>query len=111
MLEDPREIRKSGVDEARDVFNYLREGLNPETWGNGIRWRNPYNLTPEEQNIQLAKVAVWGIALTGAPEAAEVLRSFQRDRIDTELAERESGIQSLSDLAEEALRYHATISE
>lgn len=104
-------IRKSGVDDASDAFNYLREGLNPETWRNEIGWRNPYNLNHEEQNVQLAKVAVWGLALTGAPEAAEVLRSFQRDRINAELAEREAGVQSLSDLAEEALRYHATISK
>jgi hypothetical protein len=103
-------IRESGVERAELAFEYLRAGLNPETWRTEVTWLNPYNLSREEQNVQLAKAAVWGLALSGAPEAAQELQSLRRSGLLEERAAGEAGVQPLSDLVEEALRYHASIS-
>lgn len=103
--------RVGWVERAETAFSYLREGLMPEIWEHEVQWMNPYNLSREEQNVQLAKVAVWGLALTAAPQAAEVLNSFKQTTASAELAAGESGTQPLGDLVEEALRYHASIAE
>lgn len=105
-----RLIRKGEMRDYGAALDFLTDSLNSDGWTSNVKWMNPYNLSRDEQTVQLSKVGVWGLALTGKPEAAEVLRSFQERNVK-EISTRDArGAQSLNDLAEEALRYHDKIS-
>jgi hypothetical protein len=68
-------------------LHFLQEGLNPEAWAEQVKWINPYGLNAEEQKIQLTKMAVWGLAVSGEPEAGNALRALQLRLLSSDLDE------------------------
>jgi hypothetical protein len=78
-------LKGGKIREARAAFDFLKEGLEPGVWGKRINWTNPYGLTPEQQNEQLAKLAIWGLAISGEAESGEALRALQSSTRSAEL--------------------------
>jgi hypothetical protein len=70
-------VNKTGSQRA---LSYLIESLNPDVWTQrGVTWQSPYHATGVERNLQLTTGAVWGLAVSGRPEAASALRAVQAD--------------------------------
>jgi len=88
--------------DSDNAFQYLRDGLDPLTWtGRGISWRSPFSLTDQEELDQLLTVSVIGLALSGAPQAADELFSFE----ESQTGQREPFVSLLLD----AFETHDTI--
>lgn len=118
-LSHPQYIAKSSVlmalgyliNKSKDqkAFAFLTESLNPNVWQKrGLGWTSPYQAKMEERNLQLTKMAILGLALSGTPQAADALRSLQQNP-PAEIAEGDRN--QLKELATEALREHAMIAE
>jgi HEAT repeat protein len=101
-------INKTGNEKA---LNYLAESVKPEIWASrsslGIA---PFQANIAERDIDFSKHAILGLALSGRPEAAQVLRSLQQPPMEggTE-AQRAFRVQ-VSDMVLEALNEHERIS-
>ena len=99
-------INKSGNGKALD---FLEGGLKPETWATrNVTWTSPYHAAADDRNLQLTKMAIMGLALSGHPSAMEALRSLQR--APTTDVERRFQAQ-VSDIVSEALSAHEEISK
>lgn len=98
-------INKTGNQRA---LNYLRESVWPETWASrSVVGIAPFQASTAERNSDFSKHAILGLALSGRPEAAEILRSLQQPaKTDTERAFKAE----VSNLVSHALKEHDTIS-
>ncbi len=67
-------INKSGDQRALD---YLKKRLDPQSWAGGQVGYASFQSSTSERNIDFSKHAILGLALSGRPEAAEVLRTLQ----------------------------------
>lgn len=65
---------RSGDQKA---LTYLKKSTDPEAWLHQVAWTSPYAPTKEASALQLAEVAILGLALSGRPLANEVLRDLQ----------------------------------
>jgi hypothetical protein len=69
-------INKTGNEKA---LNYLKQSSVPETWqARGIGGISPFQASMEESNRDLSKYAIFGLALSGHPSAAEHLQALQK---------------------------------
>jgi PBS lyase HEAT-like repeat len=97
------------VNRSQDqkALTYLGEGTNPEVWRKRqLGWASPYASTEDARNLQLAEMAILGLALSGQPSAAETLRELQARGT----ASGADPVQRrLGGLATEALREHAVV--
>lgn len=99
-------INKTGNEKALD---YLEECLNPQYWSSrGPAGASPYGASVEERNRDLSKYAVLGLALSGHPSAAELLRSTQEPSTAESL---QAFRTEVSDVVVEALSTHEKIAE
>jgi HEAT repeat protein len=98
-------INQSGSQKA---LTYLKDSVKPGVWRErNTNWTSPYHATFDARNLQLSKMAILGLALSGHPAAAETLRSLQRPA----LSEVDRKFQAqVSAVVSEALSAHATIS-
>lgn len=69
--------------ENREALEFLLEGLNPESWSKRAGWDSPEGMSEEHTQSQLTKMAIWGLALSGRPEAREALFSLQQAPLAT----------------------------
>jgi HEAT repeat protein len=69
-------INKSRSEKA---LNYLKEHVKPQSWRDKIQWTSPYHSTPDALDIQLSKMTILGLGLSGNPSAAETLTSLRTD--------------------------------
>lgn len=114
-------IQPSGQDERADVawlhhqqdgqseaLNYLRESVRPETWTERfVAGIAPFQASMAERNNDLSTHAILGLALSGRPEAAEILRSLQQPTG----TDAQGAFQAqVSDLVSEALKENQKIS-
>ncbi len=98
-------INQSGSQKA---LAYLKGSVKPGVWRErNTNWTSPYHATFDARNLQLSKMALLGLALSGHPSAAETLRSLQRPAISE--VDRKFQTQ-VSAVVSEALSAHATIS-
>jgi hypothetical protein len=94
-------VNKTGNQRA---LSYLKDSLQPDVWRmRQVNWVSPYHNTVE-RNLQLSKMAVIGLGLSGYPSAAEALRSLQAPPT-TEVGRRFNAVIS------EALSAHEAISK
>ncbi|HJQ83020.1 MAG TPA: hypothetical protein VKA21_03020 [Candidatus Binatia bacterium] len=67
---------------SQRALRYLVESLDPAVWpGRGIRWRSPLHADAAARDAHLTRMAVLGLALTGDPAAARVLRGADPRRV------------------------------
>jgi hypothetical protein len=98
-------INKTGNQRA---LNYLRESASPETWAaKSVAGTAPFQASTTERNIDFSKHAILGLALSGRPEAAEILRTLQQP---TGTDAQRAFQAQVSDLVSEALNEHQKIS-
>jgi HEAT repeat protein len=72
-------INQSGSQKA---LAYLKDSVKPGIWRErNTNWTSPYHATFDARNLQLSKMAILGLALSGQPSAAETLRYLQRPAI------------------------------
>lgn len=97
-------VNKAGNKQA---LEYLMQSVQPQVWrGRQVTWISPFHSDPNDRNAYLSKMAILGLGLTGAPEAAETLRSLQMpastedDRVFRD---------KVAPVVEEALRANETI--
>jgi hypothetical protein len=90
----------------RESFNFLERGLSAEGLVSGIKWTSPFPMTEEELNTQLTNLAIWGLALSGRPEAGQVLRSLRKPAVT--LVERNFESR-FGETIDEALGTHAKV--
>ena len=99
-------INKTGNETA---LNYLRDCLDPQYWNTrGPAGASPYGASIEQRNRDLSKYAVLGLALSGHPSAAELLRSTQEPSTVESL---QAFRTEVSDVVSEALSTHEKIAE
>jgi hypothetical protein len=98
-------INATGDEQALD---YLRASVNPETWAAKDVGVAPYQTSLVERDYDLSKFAILGLALSGHPEALEILRSLQQPA-ETE-AQRAFQAQ-VTDVLSGALEEHRKVSE
>lgn len=105
-----RLVRRAGVENAPLAFDTLREAVEPVALPRDIRWTNPYGLEEDAQRVQVAKMAAWGLALTGSAAAEEALRGVSQAESVTSMLEVTDSTrsQSLPDLIGEALEFQAS---
>jgi hypothetical protein len=94
--------------ENREVLEFLLEGLSPESWSQRAGWASPEGISEEHTQSQLTKMAVWGLALSGRPEAREALLSLQQAPLAT-FAEGTKGL--FLEVVREAIETHSTVAE
>ena len=94
---------KSGNQRA---LEFLQDSLDPGIWeGSGVGLA-PWHDGTTERNQDFSTQAVWGLALSGRPEAAAALRSLQR----TGRTQAQRGFQAQAgDLVEEALNVNERV--
>jgi hypothetical protein len=98
-------INRSG---SREALNYLKKRVDPQSWEGSQVGRAQFQASTAERNLDFSRYAVLGLALSGDPEAATVLRRLQ-DRPSTR---GEQALQAqMGDTISEALREHAEIAE
>jgi hypothetical protein len=96
-------INRTGNQQALD---YLKQSVNPETWATKRVGVAPFQSSITERNQDLSKHAILGLALSGRPEAAELLRTLQRPADN----ETQRAFQAqVSDLVSEALKENERI--
>jgi hypothetical protein len=85
------------------ALRYLQESADPGAWDRrNIQWVSPLAASPGDRNLQLAEIAVLGLALTGKPEAASTLQQLA--------ARKDAGPSSrVAHVAADALKEHAVI--
>ncbi len=67
-------------DPKSKAFVYLRDGIQAEAWrGRGLAWTYP-TLGKGDREVLLAKLAINGLGISGAPEAEAALRGLVRAR-------------------------------
>jgi hypothetical protein len=67
-------INKNGSPSA---LNYLKENVKPDAWSARIKWTSPYHPTVDARNLQLSKMTILGLGLSGNSSAAETLVALQ----------------------------------
>ena len=87
------------------ALSYLREGLNPESWSRRLSWRSSAQADDVARNAQLTNMAIWGLALSGRPEAGTALEALQATAASDPARFREGTAQLLT----EARAAHAVI--
>ena len=98
-------INKSGNQQALD---FLKQAANPQTWASKRMGVAPFPSSMIERNFDLSKHAVLGLALSGRPEAAEVLRSLQQP---TDVETQRQFQAQVGDLVSEALKENERIAK
>jgi hypothetical protein len=99
-------VNKSG---DRKALDYLKASTAPEAWAaKDISGTAPFQHSLNERNRNFSKYAILGLALTGHPEAAQVLRQLQMP--STSPATREFQTE-VGDVISEALRENQKISD
>jgi hypothetical protein len=58
--------------ERREGFELLRQTLDIESLYKIVSWTNPPTISEEDAKSQLTKMAIWGLALSGKPDAKEM---------------------------------------
>jgi hypothetical protein len=93
---------------SQKALAYLQDSVRPGIWRQrNTNWTSPYHANFDGRNLQLSKMAILGLALSGHPSAAETLRSLQRPAI----SEVDRTFQTqVSAVVSEALSTHTTIS-
>jgi hypothetical protein len=98
-------INKSGNQQALD---FLKQAANPQTWASKRMGVAPFQSSMIERNFDLSKHAVLGLALSGRPEAAEILRSLQQP---TDVETQRQFQAQVGDLVSEALKENERIAK
>jgi hypothetical protein len=96
-------VNKTG---NRSALAYLKAGLEPGAWAERLAPSlAPFQAAVSERNRDFSKYAVFGLALSGRPEAAQALRDLQRPagRPPSSFAVEMDGLLS------EVLAEHATV--
>ncbi|MGN6107589.1 MAG: HEAT repeat domain-containing protein [Kofleriaceae bacterium] len=96
----------ANTSEDPKALDYLIEGTNPDVWPRRIAWRCPFTTTAEDCQRDLAEVSVLGLALSGRPQARDVLEALK----SRGTAQGATKVQRrFGELAEQSLREHARI--
>jgi hypothetical protein len=99
-------INKSG---DRRALDYLKASATPDAWAaKNISGVAPFQRSVSERNRDFSKFAILGLALTGNPEAAQVLRQLQVPAASPATREFQAQV---GDVISEALRENQKISE
>lgn len=97
-------INKTG---SREALEYLKQSVDPEVWTKRkIEWKAVFQPTVKARNTQLSTMAVLGLALSGNPDAGDVLRNLRLAPATD--AVREFG-ELMADSISDALKDHQTI--
>jgi len=97
-------VNKTG---NRKALDYLKASASPETWaGRNIAGVAPFQASSTERNRDFSKFAIFGLALSGRPEAAQALRSLQQPAGAEVTREFQAQV---SDLVSEALKENQKI--
>ena len=68
-------IAKSKNERA---LSYLIDSMSPQAWQEReIAWNSPFAASTQERDLQLSKMVILGLALSGQPTAGEALRPLQ----------------------------------
>ncbi|MFN2452863.1 MAG: HEAT repeat domain-containing protein [Pyrinomonadaceae bacterium] len=92
----------------REAFEFLLQGLDPESWTKRVGWDSPDGISEENTKSQLTKMAIWGLALSGKPEAREALLSLQQAPLAMFT---DANRTLLVNVAQEAIDAHSTVAE
>jgi len=97
-------IAKSQNERA---LSYLIDSMSPQSWQEReIAWNSPFAASMEERDLQLSKMAILGLALSGHPTAGEALRPLQ----DPPETAADAAFQAeVSDIVSEALAVHSIV--
>jgi hypothetical protein len=99
-------VNKSG---DRKALDYLKASATPDAWAaKDISGIAPFQRSVSERNRDFSKYAILGLALTGSPEAAQVLRQLQVPAASPTTREFQAQV---GDVISEALRENQKISE
>jgi len=99
-------VNKSG---DRRALDYLKASATPDTWtAKDISGIAPFQRSVSERNRDFSKFAILGLALTGNPKAAQVLRQLQVPAASPAIREFQAQV---GDVISEALRENQKISE
>jgi HEAT repeat protein len=92
---------------SQKALTYLTDSVRPNIWKERkLSWTSPDG-EAEARDLQLSKMAILGLALSGHPSAAEILRSLQKPA-KTEIEKRFQD--RVRAVVAEALSAHKTIS-
>lgn len=95
----------------RKALAYLKEGIDPRVWEKRkVGWASGFFSSPAERDNQLAIMSAIGLGLSGHPEAAEVLRSLREPPTTPDMRALRTRLADMSNIADEALKAHSTIS-
>ncbi len=59
---------------------YLKASLDPAVWNQRVRWETELHATAAELHAQLSTLAVWGLAISGEPDARTALESLRSNK-------------------------------
>jgi len=65
--------------DSEEALEYARQGLQPSTWTERIRWRSPYHSNQKDLSVQLAQMSVMALALSGHPDGRSALEKLKTD--------------------------------
>jgi hypothetical protein len=94
--------------ESREAFEFLVQGLNPQFWSRAASWSSPAEMDDKDAQTQLIKMAIWGLALSGRPEAKKALETLQQT---PSVGFSEATDRLLTAVAEEAIDSHSVIAD
>jgi hypothetical protein len=95
----------NAIDDPR-AMQYLQQGATVGGWNaRNIGWSSPFDESAADRNLQLARVSILSLALTGKPAAAETLTQVAGRKGD----QAGPAAETLATAATEALREHAII--
>lgn len=60
------------------ALGYLIDGLDPNEWNErGLAWSSPFHENDDERNLQLTRLAINALALSGQPSAGKALQALK----------------------------------
>jgi HEAT repeat protein len=72
-----------------EAAEYLKASLDPRIWSRrDLGWRNPFDSSTSNRNLELTKVAVLGLGLSGDSTAETALLNLQRQPLTLDLETR-----------------------
>jgi PBS lyase HEAT-like repeat-containing protein len=90
----------------REAIRFLLNSLDPDVWRSRVKWIGSFPSDSEDQRVYLTKLAIWGLALTGTPEARDALLGLKSTARSTEARQTQERLGSVVD---EALALHARV--
>ncbi len=62
----------------KTALEYLEKSVDSDAWDRrGLKWQSPFDDSPAYRNAQLTTLAVWGLVISGQPEAHQILEFLE----------------------------------